>query len=225
MHIARTCDERTSEMKEQHAAALRVQDAAGAKMEDDNAALKAELTASHAAANEAIAALKTENEWRVGGIPPPFTLELPLVPQFDRAWCAAVCTVGWNVNVDATAGGARARVAQNGDGYCALRSAAPLSRVGFSQRLGPGGQQLPAYRVVVDSYGAHGFCRLGFVPSHEMRGGVTAAAVAPTPQYGIHNYGGWSIEVRASRVGAVNSHTPYSGWTVMAAAASAYDNE
>jgi chromosome segregation ATPase len=60
MHIARTCDERTSEIKEQHAAALRIRDAATAKLEDDNAALEAdnaalnaklvELATSHAAA-------------------------------------------------------------------------------------------------------------------------------------------------------------------------------
>jgi hypothetical protein len=51
MHIARTCDERSSEMKEQHAAALCVKDAATTKMQDENAALKAkllQLAASHA---------------------------------------------------------------------------------------------------------------------------------------------------------------------------------
>jgi hypothetical protein len=51
MRVARTC-ERSCEMKEQHAAALRAQDAATAIVEDDNAALKAklrELAASHAA--------------------------------------------------------------------------------------------------------------------------------------------------------------------------------
>jgi hypothetical protein len=60
MHIARTCDERTSEMKEQHAAVVRVK----ATVEDENAALKlklAELAASHATVKEANAALKTEN--------------------------------------------------------------------------------------------------------------------------------------------------------------------
>jgi hypothetical protein len=71
MHIARTCDERTSEMREQHAAALRVKDVATTKMENhiaalqvENAALKAkhvDLTASHVAAKEVIAALKAEN--------------------------------------------------------------------------------------------------------------------------------------------------------------------
>jgi hypothetical protein len=35
MRVARTCDERTSEMKEQHAAALRVKDATTARVEDD----------------------------------------------------------------------------------------------------------------------------------------------------------------------------------------------
>jgi hypothetical protein len=45
MHIARTCDERTGELKEQHAAALRVQAAGVAKLEEDSVALRA----SHAA--------------------------------------------------------------------------------------------------------------------------------------------------------------------------------
>jgi hypothetical protein len=68
MHVARTCDERTSEIKEQHAIVLRIKDAAIVKVE----AKLVELTASHAAAinkseaqdarhKEAIAALKAEN--------------------------------------------------------------------------------------------------------------------------------------------------------------------
>jgi hypothetical protein len=136
--------------------------------------------------------------------------------QFDRAWCAAVCGDGRQVDVDAAAGDARATITYNDSGSCTLRSAAPLPR-GSSQ------QQRPAYRAVVEKYGKDGWCRLGFVPSHEMHGRGAAALVAPTPgDYTIYNYGGWYIEVRASRDGAVNSNTQFSGWTVMAPDACAY---
>jgi hypothetical protein len=271
MHIARTCDERTSEMKEQHAAALRVKDMITGKVEDENAALKeklVELASSHAAAiskqeaqhKGAIIKLEAENaalraqaastlteihaavttgameilpvrpsdsrqfvEWRVGGIPtvpPPPVVELPLVPQFDRAWCAAMCVNGWNVDVDAAAGGVRAKATGGGDSSCTLRSAVPLPRLGPS--LGAAARHRPAYRVIVEEYSAHGYCRLGFVPSHHVHGGGVAAAVAPTPTYPICNYGGWYILVYASRPGDVPRNTKYSGWTVMAPADSAY---
>jgi hypothetical protein len=265
MHIARTCDERASEMKEQHAAALRVKDAATAKLEDDFGALKAkllELAASHAVTitkletqhKDAITKLESENaalkaqaelkstlseihaavttgameilpvrpsdsrqfvEWRIGGIP------LPLVPQFDRAWCAAVCTGDWKADIDAAAGDVRAKVTQKGERSCTLRSTAPLPR-GPSARVGFSEQQRPAYRVVVEAYGADGDCYLGLVPSHHMRGSGAATAVAPTSTYRIASYGGWYIWVGASHAGDVNSDTRYSGWTVMAPADSAY---
>jgi hypothetical protein len=181
MHIARMCDARTGEMKEQHAAVLRVKDATIIKLGDDNAALKVdnaalkakhvELASSNAATttklearDEVIASLKTENavlkaqtassltqiiaaittgameilpvrsdrrqfvEWRVGGIPPPPAVEVPLLPQFDRAWCAVVCARGGKADVDAAAGDARATVTESSRGYFTLRSAAPLSR-------------------------------------------------------------------------------------------------
>jgi hypothetical protein len=50
MHIARTCDERTSDMKEQHATALRVKDMATAKSETLHAASISKLEAQHNAA-------------------------------------------------------------------------------------------------------------------------------------------------------------------------------
>jgi hypothetical protein len=252
MHIARTCDERTSEMKEQHAATLRVT----AKVEAENAALKAklaELAASHAALKAENAALKAQAElkstlteiltavtavttgameilpvrpsdsrqfveWRVDGVPPP-----PSVPQFDRAWCAAVCAGGSiNVDVDAAAGGVRAKVTQKSPlHWCTLLSAVPLPH-GPSPRAGPGGQQqLPAYRVIVEAYGNElGWCLLGFVPSHCTHGG--GAATQWTAQYDIHNYGGWCIGVHASHAGYVPRDTQYSGWVAMAPGASAY---
>jgi hypothetical protein len=82
------------------------------------------------------------------------------------------------------------------------------------------GRQQPVYRVIIEMYGETRECSLGFVPSHhEMSGSVAATtAVAPTPLYDIHNYGGWSIEARASRL----LGTKYSGWTVVPPAASAY---
>jgi hypothetical protein len=257
MHIARTCDERTSEMKEQHAMALRVT----AKVEDENTALKTkllELTASHAVATskleaqkEAIIELKAEvtalkaqaastlteihtavttgtmeifpvrpsdsrqfAERRAGGIPPPPP------PQFDRAWCAAVCAGGWEADIDAA--DARATVTINDEGSCTLRSAAPLPRLGPAPRAASGGPQLPAYRVVVERWGGRGECWLGFVPSHEMHGSGHAAAVAPNPDYGIHNYGGWYILVDRSDAVAALTDTTSTGWAVMAPGASAY---
>jgi hypothetical protein len=50
MHIARTCDERTSDMKEQHATALRFKDMATAKSETLHAAAISKLEAQHSAA-------------------------------------------------------------------------------------------------------------------------------------------------------------------------------
>jgi hypothetical protein len=261
MHIARTCDERTSEMKEQHAAALRVKDTALGKVDDENAALKVKLaeltsaTSKHAHHKETIADLKTEIaalkaqaastltqfvtavtagameilpvrasdsrqfvEWRVGGIPPP--PQFP--PQFDRAWCTAVSAYSWRASVDAASGDARAAVRQHGPRSCTLRSAAPLLR-GPSPPLGSGGQQqLPAYRVIVEAYGEHEWCRLGFVPSHHTHGGGAAAAVAPIPHYGIRNYGGWCIEVYASSAARIDDDMRHSGWTVVAPGDSAY---
>jgi hypothetical protein len=278
MHIARTCDERTSEMKEQRAA-LRVKDAAMAKME----ATLLELTASHAAAitnleagqkdaitklevqhsdaitkiegqhkdaitklEAEIAALKAQAastlseilaavttgameilpvrpdrrqfvEWRVGGIPPP-----PAPPQFDRAWCAAVCAGSWKADVDAATGDARANVThKGGSAFLTLRSATPLPR-GPPPRFGSGReQQHPTFRVVVEAYGRPGLCRLGFLPSHAMHGGDEATAVAPKPGHGIANYGGWCIKVHASRAEDV-SNPVLTGWTVIPPGESAY---
>jgi hypothetical protein len=157
-------------------------------------------------------------EWRMGGIPPP----PPFVPRFDRAWCAAVCADGWKADVDVAAGDMRVMVTQKGLGDVTLRSATPLPR-GPSPCVGPGGrQQLPAYRVIVEAHNDDGWCRLGFVPSHHTHGGIATAAVAATPQYGIHNYGGWYILVYAASAGNVHSTTLFSGWTVMTLADSAY---
>jgi hypothetical protein len=71
LQIARSWDVWASEMKDQHAAALRIKDAATAKVQDENAVLQAkllELTASHAtvigkldAHKDVIAELKAEN--------------------------------------------------------------------------------------------------------------------------------------------------------------------
>jgi hypothetical protein len=241
MRIARTSDERANEMKEQHAAALCMKDAVTAKVE----AKLEEQAASHAAAitklNEqhkaAVTKLKAENtalnaqaastlkqlhaavttgameilpfrpsdkrqfvEWRVGGIPP--------LSQFDEAWCAAACAGGWKVELDAASGDTRAILTQGGPGFCTLRSAAPLPRVGASR------QQLPTYRVVVEAYAFRQWCYVGFVPSHH-----AAAAVAPTPKYGIQHYGGWCIVVGARDVYDV---APDSGWTVIPPGTSAY---
>jgi hypothetical protein len=248
MHIARTCDERMTEIKEQHAAALRVKDAAAAKAE----AKLVELAASHTAAiskleaqhKDAITKLEAENyalkaqaastltqvvtaittgtmeilpirpdrrqflEWRVGGIPPS-----PLPPQFDRAWCAAVCTAGWKVNVDAAARDVRAKVTRVGSTFCTLRSAAPLPR-----------QQMAAYRIVVEAYSGNGSdqsCSVGFVPSHRRHVSGTLMAVAPNPRDGIHNYGGWYIVVAATRVESLRD-AKYSGWAVLPPADSGY---
>jgi hypothetical protein len=273
MHIARTCDARTSEIREQHASALRDKDAASAKIEDGTTALTTkllELTALHAAAisktesqkevitkleaqhKDAIVKLEAENaalkaqiastlkdlvtavttgameifpvrpsdsrqfsEWRSGGIPPP-------PPQFDRAWCAAVSADEWEAAIDGASGDMRATVAHIGSGFCTLRSATPLPR-GPSPRPGPGGrQQLPAFRVIVAAYGLKEESAVGLVPSHHAQPSSAAAAVAPTPNYGIHNYGGWYIGVHASHAGGVVGDTKYSGWTVMTPADSAY---
>jgi hypothetical protein len=268
MHIARTCDRRVSETKEQHAAALRVRDAIAAKMEDENTALKADnvalkakvvdLSASHAIAiskleaqhKEVITKLEAESaalkaqaattlteihaavttgameilpvrrdsrqfvEWRIDGIPRP-----PVVPQFDRTWCAVVCAGGWIAAIDAGAGDERVEVTRSGSGYCTFRSAAPLPR-SRSPRLGSGAQP-PAYRVIIEAYGAQEECALGFVPSHHIYGGSAIARI-PFPELGICNYGGWYIDVAASRTCDVERDTTYSGWTVMTLAESAY---
>jgi hypothetical protein len=95
-----------------------------------------------------------------------------------------------------------------------------LPRLGPSPRVGSGGQQqqLPAYRIIVEAYSGDKYCYLGFVP-----GGVAAAATAaPTPQYAIHNYGGWSIAVAPSRAGAVHRNRLFSGWKVIPPVASIY---
>jgi hypothetical protein len=150
--------------------------------------------------------------WRVNGIPPPLL-------QFDRPWCAAVCASGGDARLDAAVGDVRATVTRGGAEYFTLRSAAPLPR--DTRRSG---RQYPAYRIIVERYGEAGeWCCLGFIPSHQMHGsGAAPLPVAPTPDYGICNYGGWYIAVFPTRAGVVNSDTQYSGWTVMPPAISAY---
>jgi hypothetical protein len=214
---------------------------ANAALKAENAALKAQAASTLTEILTAVAAVtagameilpvrlsdsRQFAEWRVGGIPPPPpppaaeltpASALPLGPQFDRAWCAAVCANGWMVEIDVAGGDMRAEVTRDVPGYCTLRSAAPLPGLGPSPRFGPGGQRHPTYRIIVERWGVSGGegC-LGFVPSHHMYmyGGGAATAVAPTPEYGIHNYGGWYIQVCASRAGEVNSDAKYSGWTV-----------
>jgi hypothetical protein len=186
-----------------------------AKLEAENAALKAQ-TAS--AFTEILAAVTTGAmeilpvrpdsrqfvEWRVGGIPPPPP------PEFDRTWCAAVCAGGWKADISAGAENMCATITQNGLDSCTLRSAAPLPRSPSPRRGASGGQQLPMYRVIVEAYGARGSCYLGFVPSHHTHRAAGATAVAPSPHYGIYNYGGWLIEVQASRRSEVD-RALYSG--------------
>jgi hypothetical protein len=243
MHVARTCDERTSELKEQHAAALRVKDAVMTKMEMSHAAAISKLEAHH---KDVVADLKAENaalraqaastlteilaavaavttgameilpvrpdsrqfvEWRVGGIPPPAP------PQFDRAWCAAVCD-WWGVQIDAAAGDTRAIVRSSSSGYCTLRSDAPLPR---GPDVSSARQRLPAYRVVIEALGEDGRCCLGFVPSHNIHGSGPPTAVVCARKCDIDRYGGWCIEVRGWSTGTVDS-----GWTAMTPAESAY---
>jgi hypothetical protein len=43
-----------------------------------------------------------------------------------------------------------------------------------------------------------------------------------TPQYAMHNYGGWCIAVAPSRAGGVHSDPMFSGWTLVPPAVSAY---
>jgi hypothetical protein len=74
-----------------------------AALKAENAALKAQASSTLSELVAAVTAVATGTvemlpvrpsdsrqfaEWRVGGIPPPPP------PQFDRAWCAAVCADG-----------------------------------------------------------------------------------------------------------------------------------
>jgi hypothetical protein len=187
------------ELTASHAAGiskLEAQNEIIADLKAENAALKSQaastLTEIHTAvttgAMEILPVRPSDSrqfvEWRVGGIPSPPP------PQFDRTWCDGLC--GWEIDVDAAAGDARATVTRHGTESCTLRSAAPLPR-GPSQRLSPNKPHLPAYRVIVERWGGNDECWLGFVPSHAVHGATPTAVVAPKPDFGIHNYGGWYI--------------------------------
>jgi hypothetical protein len=190
------------------------------KLETENAALKARvgsmLNATFAAVKTGGMVLPVRPETRVDGITQLPPAAEPVLMQFDRAWCAAMGVVGWKTDIDAAAGDVHAAVTHGGSAYLTLRSAAPLPR------LGPGGQLLPTYRIIVEAYDAGWSCHLGFVPSHRMRSSGTVTAVVPTPKYGIDNYGGWHIMVRAWSVGEVHGDARYAGWTVVPPGDSAY---
>jgi hypothetical protein len=225
------------ELAASHAAAISEQGArhteAIAELKAENAALKVQAAST---LKKLLAAITTGAmeilpvrpdrrqfvEWRVGGIPPPPPpLAVPLVPQFDRAWCAGVCIVGgWKADVDAAAGDVRAKVTQAGSGFSTFRSAVPLPR-NLTPHIVSEGHQQPSYRVIVEAHGRNEFCRLGFVPSHHTRGDGAATAVRPAIHYSIYDYGGWYIEVQASRASGAHD-AQYNGWTIMAPGDSAY---
>jgi hypothetical protein len=246
MHIARTCDERTSELKEQHAAVT-------AKVEDENATLKAklvELAASHAAAiskweaqhkettiklEAENAALKAQAASTLAEILAAVTtgaMEILPVRSDSRQF------VEWRFG-----GIPPLTVPQFDRGWCAavcvdgwkaeVVAAAGDARVKVTQGFrggcctlrsaaqlsrGAGGPQLPMYRVVIEEHSKCGSCVLGFVPNHETHGN---GAVAPMPNYNIRNYGGWYIIVIATYALSVQGETD-SGWTVLPPGSSAY---
>jgi hypothetical protein len=265
MRIARTSDDRSSELKDQHAAVIRVKETLITKLEQEKAALQAsnaaliaklegaaaakdgiltEARTQNATLQTEIAALKVENgalkaEVRVlqaqatsklanlhAAIaalhvllppPPPPLLLAPMA--FDRKWCNAACGKTWKVDFGGPSS-IRAHITQEGAACLTLRSAAPLPRPlsSLSLAAADGRQQqdqLPAYRIVIESYG-RSECRLGFLPSHHSD--AAAALVTPVQGYAIWAYGGWHIEVRASTVG---SFSP--GWIALKPSRTAAD--
>jgi hypothetical protein len=155
-------------------------------------------------------------------------LEQPKPPvAIDRVWCADACADGWGVDVDTT-GDARAHVTRKGRSTCfTLRSVDPLRHprdlppialaAATSDAAPTLRAQLPWYCVVVDKYDnmSHS-CYLGLVPSHHHDEGVGAAAAAKFVHRDgdICTYGGWRIDVSASRRGTVHTDA-LSGWTVL----------
>jgi hypothetical protein len=240
VHIARICDDRSSELKAQHAAAVISHQKSVANMEDakdvilneakaENATLKAEVRdlKSQVAILQAQTTSKlTDICTAIAGLHtllPPLMPPLPplvsLAPvAFDRDWCTAACGSTWKVEID-VATNTRAHIAQAGMLCPALRSAAPLPRWPPSLAAADGRQELPAYRIVVEAYGPNRlsqFCFLGFLPSHCKRtGGIDAAtAVIPVEGRPIPSYGGWHIAVRPLSSTGVDEES-YSGWTVL----------
>jgi hypothetical protein len=155
-------------------------------------------------------------------------LEQPKPPfAIDRLWCANAGAGGWGVDIDTT-GDARAHVTRKGRSTCfTLRSAVPLRHprdlppialaAATSDAAPTLRAQLPWYCVVVDKYNVESrSCYLGFVPSHQHDEFVGAAVAKTAHRDGdICSYGGWRIDVSASRRGTVHADALYSGWTVL----------
>jgi hypothetical protein len=150
---------------------------------------------------------------------------------FDRAWRAnAWADDGWGVGID-LADDARADVTHKGRSTClTLRTAAPLCHprdlppialaAATSDAAPTLRAQLPWFCVVVEKYNDRSrSCYLGFVPSQRHDEGAAAAAAASAQVVhgdgDICTFGGWRIDVCASRRGAVHNDTLYSGWTVL----------
>jgi cytochrome c553 len=107
-----------------------------AKVEDENAALKAENAALKARAESALKAIlnavttgeflflirlggsRQFGECRVGGIPSPPAAEL----QFDRTWAAAACTDCWKGDIDGRVARRHPRAAARPQQFPAYRS-------------------------------------------------------------------------------------------------------
>jgi hypothetical protein len=190
--------------------------AANAHLEAQVAVLEAHATLKLADIHAAIVALRTPQS-------PPRPVPSLATVAFDRAWCTAACGTTWKVDVDA-ATGMRARVThKNGGGYLTLRSTAPLPyRPLVVAAAGqPKQDQLPACRVFVDAFSdKYQWCRLGFLPSHHVPAGDSAAdATAVTPIVGgsITDLGGWYIGLYPSKAGYLSG-----GWTALEPSDGAY---
>jgi hypothetical protein len=147
---------------------------------------------------------------------PPLPPLVALAPMaFDREWCAAVSGTTGQADIDATSG-TRAHIVRAGLGSLKLRSVAPLPRRPSPLRVAGGRQQdqLPAYRIVVETYGRSTLqmCLLGFMPSYYVGAAAGGAPIASVTQQD------WCIMVFPSSSGTVGDD----GWTAMETSDGAY---